>query len=324
MPIGVLHNPFSGRNKRQPLFFRSVYARHSDVWDVDVTTPADILRALETFARNHVSLVVVNGGDGTVQATVDVLFNDRPFPEMPLLAVLPAGTANMIAGDVGLGKYDPSTLEHLVTSMKKASIPERAIVNRSILRVRLSRDRRPIYGMFFGAGAIYHGTMLGRETKQTIGRLGEWGAGLILVRFLFRLATGSRKGLQPVTVGVSTGDAGITHQEYLVILVTTLKRLFLGMTPFWSSRVGPMRFTCVKVPHRHFWRVLPAILRGHPHRLATTDHGYVSENLSRVRLVLHNEFVLDGEVHMPPNPEEPVILELAGELSFVRLSAGVP
>ena len=109
-----------------------------------------------------------------------------------------------------------------------------------------------------------------------------------------------------------------------MLLVTTLERLFLGMRPFWSSTTaGPLRFTSLKFPYRYLWRVLPALLRGKSHPLATIDHGYVSENLSQIRLALNSGFVLDGEVHSPPHQEEPIILELAGELSFVRLSTGV-
>jgi diacylglycerol kinase (ATP) len=321
--IGVLHNPLSGRNKRQPLLFQAVMARHPEVHRAEVTTPAEIMKALEIFANNQVNLVVVNGGDGTIQATMDVLFNCRPFPEMPLLALLPGGTANLIAGDVGLGKFEEATLEHLLSG-KKFSAPATDCVNRSILRIRFSSDQPPIHGMFFGAGAIYHGTQLGRDTKQSIGRLGEWGAGLILARFLLALATGSRKGLQPVTVGVSTGESVTKHQEYLVLFVTTLDRLFLGMKPFWGSTSGPLRFTSLRVPFRYLWRVLPALLRGKAHILATTDHGYVSENISEIRLVLNSGFVLDGEVYVPSQSEKPIILERAGNLSFVRLPSVAP
>ena len=322
MHIGVLYNPLSGRNKRQPLLFQGVYARYPAVQYAEVTTPVDVMKALEAFAHNHVNLVVVIGGDGTVHATVDVLFNYQPFSKMPLLAVIPAGTANMIAGDVGLGKYEEATLENLLALMV-SSRPVMDRVKRPILRIRFPSNQRPMHGMFFGAGAIYHGTQMGRETKQTIGRLGELGAGLILAKFLLALATGSRKGLQPVTVGVATGESTIKHREYLVLLVTTLERLFLGMRPFWSSTIGPLRFTSLMVPYRYLWRVLPALLRGKSHPLATTDHGYVSENLFEIRLTLNSGFVLDGEVYSAPHQEEPIILELAGELSFVRLSSGV-
>jgi len=118
---------------------------------------------------------------------------------------------------------------------------------------------------------------------------------------------------------VTIGDAAPLQHEHLVILVTSLNRLFLGMKPFWSNNSGPLRYTSVRVPYRHVWRVLPALLRGIPHPLATTDHGYVSENLSTIRLVFNSGFILDGEVYTSSNHEEPLILDSPGELSFVRL-----
>lgn len=323
MPIGVLHNPFSGRNKRQPFLFQPVRARFPDVPHAEVATPAEILKALEVFARHRVKLVVVNGGDGTIQATMDALFNYPLFPEMPLLAVIPGGTANLIAGDVGLGKFEAATLEHLL-SQPQDSLRLTNCVTRPVLRVRFASNRPPMHGMFFGAGAIYHGTQLGRQTKQSIGRFGEWGAGLILVKFLLALATGSRKGLQPVTIGVSTGESVTVHQDYLVLLITTLERLFLGIKPFWGSTSGPLRLTSLKVPYRFLWRVLPALFRGKSHILATIDHGYMSENLSRIQLMLDSGFVLDGEVYLSAPSDQPISVEVAGNLSFVRLTSGTP
>jgi diacylglycerol kinase (ATP) len=317
MPIGVLHNPLSGRNKRQPLLFQAVYARHPEVQHAEVTTPADIIKALETFAHNEVNLVVVIGGDGTIQATVDALFTYRPFSEMPLLAVIPAGTANMIAGDVGLGKFEEATLEHLF-SWIQSSVSAIPLVNRSILRLRLPSNQRPIHGMFFGAGAICHGTQMGRKTKQSVGRLGEWGAGLIFAKFLMRLVSGSQTGLQPVSVGLSIDGAAAIEQKCLMLFVTTLERLFLGMKPFWNPDSGPLHYTGVIVPYRYLWRILPSVLRGKGHPLATKANGYDSQNPREIRLQLTSGFVLDGEVYDPPTQGQPIVLDSGGEVSFIR------
>ena len=64
-------------------------------------------------------------------------------------------------------------------------------------------------GCFFGAGAIYHGTQMGLQTKQSIGRLGEWGAGLIHDK-IFMLALADW-----VSKGIESGDQAvrITLQE---------------------------------------------------------------------------------------------------------------
>ena len=318
MRVGILHNPLSGRNKRKPNLFQEVLSQHPEVAKVDIRTPTDILEALETFAQSQVDCVVVNGGDGTIQATMGALFHHQPFTSMPCLAVLPAGTANLIAGDVGLGAFEANTLAQFLAEAQ-SSTTSRFIESRPILRIRFPEEREPLYGMFFGAGAIYHGTQLGLQTKQSIGRLGEWGVGLILLKILLALAMGSRKGLNPITARVTVGDAAPLQHEHLVILVTSLNRLFLGMKPFWSNNSGPLRYTSLRVPYRHLWRVLPTLLRGIPHPLATTDHGYISENLSEIRLVFNSGFVLDGEVYTSSHHKEPLILDSPGELSFARL-----
>ena len=318
MRVGILHNPLSGRNRRKRDFFQHIRSQNHHVPWVEVNTPAEILEALKVFAQDQVDCVVVNGGDGTIQATMGALFQHQPFSVMPSLALLPAGTANLMAGDVGLGKFEPQTLEQFLTEVQSAH-PQTVTETRSILRIRFPEEREPLHGMFFGAGAIYHGTQMGLQTKQSIGRLGEWGAGLILVKFLFALATGSRKGLNPISAEIAVGKAPPVQDEYLVLLVTTLDRLFLGMKPFWSKNLGPLRYTSLRVPYRYLWRVLPTLLRGKSHALATTNHGYQSDNLSEIRMSFESGFVLDGEVYTSSKPQEPLILDSPGELSFVRL-----
>ena len=286
----------------------------------EVQTPADILEALKKFSQFQVDCVAVNGGDGTIQAVMGALFHHHPFPLMPSLALLPAGTANLMAGDVGLGKFEAKVLGQFLEEAE-SSPSKLSIVSRPILRIRFPEEREPLCGMFFGAGAIYHGTQMGLQTKQSIGRLGEWGAGLILLKFLLALATGSRKGLNPIKARVTAGEASSTQDEYLVLIVTTLNRLFLGMKPFWGNKSGPLRFTSLRVPYQYLWRVLPAILRGTGHSLATESHGYMSENYAEIRLGFDSGFVLDGEVYTSSKPDEPLILDSPGELSFVRLKA---
>jgi hypothetical protein len=320
MRVGILHNPLSGRNRRNPGFFQEILSQYQDVPCAEVNTPTDILGALKTFAQCQVDCVVINGGDGTIQATMGALFHHHPFASMPCLGVLPAGTANLIAGDVGLGKFEPNVLYQFLTQAR-SSIPKFIIESRPILRIRFPEEREPLYGMFFGAGAIYHGTQMGLQTKQSIGRLGEWGAGLILLKFLLALATGCRKGLNPIRVRVTAGESAPFQDEYLVLIVTTLNRLFLGLKPFWGNKPGPLRYTSLRVPYRYLWRVLPALLRGKPHALATDINGYVSDNFSEIRLGFDSGFVLDGEVYASSKPGEPLILDSPGELSFVRLKA---
>ncbi|GAA2601907.1 diacylglycerol kinase family protein [Actinomadura fulvescens] len=53
-------------------------------------------------AEEGYDVVVVLGGDGTVNETVNGLLADGPSPDLPALAVLPCGSANVFARAVGL------------------------------------------------------------------------------------------------------------------------------------------------------------------------------------------------------------------------------
>ncbi|MDR4495293.1 MAG: diacylglycerol kinase family protein [Nitrospirales bacterium] len=318
--IGLLSNPESGRNKRHFSSFRRLFQSYPDLLHEEVVTPDEIRHVLAGFADHRVNFLVINGGDGTIQAALNALMNDRAFSSMPRLAVLPAGTANMIAGDVGLGPYGTGTVEKLLAS-EESFYSGRHIAKRHLLRLTFPDGRMTMYGMFFGAGAIYFGTQMGRQTKQSVGRLGEWGAGLILAKFLVALASGSKKGLHPVPVGLSVDGSDRGTQEFLVLFVTSLERLFLGMKPFWSPEPGFLHYTGLTVPYRHLWRLLPTLLRGKQHPYAIKENGYDSQNPREIRLHLTSGFVLDGEVYDPPVHDQPIVLESGGEVSFVRLQS---
>ncbi len=318
MRVGILHNPLSGRNQRNPEVISAVREVADTTSFSEVITPEDIHKALMDFSRHQVSTLLINGGDGTIQATIDALFNHRPFDLLPQLAILPAGTANMIAGDVGLGPFAKHTLQKFFKESRSDN-PGWVVAKRPVLRIQFHPHRQPMHGMFFGAGALCHGTQMGRETKQSIGRLGEWGAGLIFLKFLLALATGSKKGLSPVSIGMSMPDGHLKHEDYVIVLVTTLDRLILGLKPFWDSSEHPLRLTSVQVPFRHFWRVLPTALRGKAHSLALPQNGYLSKNLPEVRFLMKDGFVLDGEVYPAPAHEETLHLDSSGELSFLCL-----
>ncbi|RPJ69302.1 MAG: hypothetical protein EHM15_13075, partial [Desulfobacteraceae bacterium] len=101
--LGLISNPLSGANKRRGLAeLHRLLACHPGMPHVEVRTAADVSSALRELARAEVDLVAVNSGDGTVQAVLTSLFVERPFPSLPLLALLAGGTTNMTALDLGL------------------------------------------------------------------------------------------------------------------------------------------------------------------------------------------------------------------------------
>ena len=100
--IGLISNPGSGHNRTQ---FEQIAARidaQPNILHCVTHSPDDILHALERFAEAGIETLAINGGDGTASAVLGCLFDSELFEQHPRVALLPGGTANMNAGDIGV------------------------------------------------------------------------------------------------------------------------------------------------------------------------------------------------------------------------------
>ncbi len=317
--LGVLSNGLSGRNRRGGLkAARRILAGFDQVRHYEVTTPDEVAQALADLSHRGTEVVAVNAGDGTVQAVLSSLFRDRPFHKLPLLAILPGGTTNMTAGDVGVGRHPGRSL-HRLLRWTQARDREVSIESRSVLRVQTSPEAPAMYGMFFGTAGIVQGTRFFHDRVQTLGLRGEVGPGITIARLLLDVIRGGGEHLSPESVTVELDGRAPERQEWLMILVSTLERLFLGLRPFWSKEDGPLHFTALRARPRHLLPVLPWLLRGRAHRRLTPPNGYFSHNVTEIRLSLDTAFTLDGQIFPVDSRTGPVVLGDGGAISFVRL-----
>ena len=318
--IGMLNNPLSGGNRKGLQKIQKAAATvRPEVLQREVQTPADVSETLADFARQEVNIVVVNGGDGTVQAALTAIFHQRFFETKPALAVLPsAGTTSMIAGDIGLKGSRMSALQKLF-SWARTNNDRATMIQRPVLKVQVPSLKTPIYGMFFGAAVIYQATHFCLQKVHTRGVRGEIGAGVALARFLWAVLLKDRKVVPPVPITIGLNQNVPQKQKYLLVLITTLQRLFLGLRPFWGSQIKPLHYTAVDAHPRHFLQALPSAMRGHQSRHLTPMNGYVSHNIDEARLTLDSGFNLDGELYNPDSKLGPVVVGYGGQASFLQL-----
>lgn len=101
----LVFNPTAGRRRgRLDAILRNLRARG---WDVDLqetTGPADATRIARDEARDY-DVLAVAGGDGTLNEAANGLAirGADVMERAPVLAVLPFGTANVLAHEIGLG-----------------------------------------------------------------------------------------------------------------------------------------------------------------------------------------------------------------------------
>ncbi len=315
--IGVIENPRSQRNKRNLSGLEDAFRGESDLLYRRLEGIETLSALLRDFAAAEVSLLVICGGDGTIQATLTRIFEEDPFATQPDLLLLPRGMTNMTAADVGYR----GTGHGMVALLRDAlanPIDSRRLRRRRVLRVENPRDHSPQHGLFFGAAGITRAIHACRANVHSLHIEAEAANGLTLVSLLAKWLLGGRRENavvhgDDITVTVDQGPP--RRGSELVVLATTLERLVVGSRPFWDDGSGDFHFTLVGYPPARLIGSLWSLLYGGADR--QLPDAYRSLAARRVSLEMTCPFTLDGEI-FEAVPGQPVILTAPGEARFLR------
>ena len=319
MRIGLLSNPLSGRNRKALPELRALLSGEPAVLWREASTPEEAAQAMSELAAQGVEVLALNGGDGTVQAALTFLFNERPFPVLPKLALLPGGSTNMSAYDISGGRRRLRDSTRTLLGGLRNPQALWNTVDRSVLQVRANAEAPPRCGLFFGAGALIQGMEYCHQRIHTRGIRDELAPAVTLVRAIYGILRREPAfaGSAPIRFAMAGGEP--REMRVMLVLISTLERLVLGLRPFWGTEPGALHFTALRAGPERFLRSLPALLRGRPGRRLTPQAGYHSHNTESIRLWMDGVFSLDGELHRACADQGPVEISNAGRISFIRL-----
>ncbi|MDD3652418.1 diacylglycerol kinase family protein [Immundisolibacter sp.] len=293
-PIGVLSNPASRYNARGGLAALGGLLDAASMPHRLARTPSEIERALEALAAAGVRRLVINGGDGTVQAALTVLALRSPFAQPPAILVLAGGTTNQTAYDLGSHGQPAALLRALLTGRLTTT-------HRRVLAVR-ETDGVTRCGFFLTAGGLPQAVRECRafRAQRRLALLrGAGGTALWVAGRLARLL-GGRLPFAPQPIRLQVDDGPAAERAALLLLATTHRRLALGLTPWWGKGDGPLHVTTLSLPARRLALALPGLLRGRPPAFATPAAGYASQRASSLHLAATGGYALDGEDYFPP------------------------
>ena len=310
MPVAVISNLNSRRNQRLAGPVRALLEASPEVIHVESRDTSDLPAILDALRSQGASHLAINGGDGTAQHTLTAMLNGA-WPDPPTLALLPGGTTNMTAHDLNGGKLGLLPALHAFLETAQDTTPSGLMPQtRRIIRVRCD-GHEDQYGFCFGLGAIVRGIRYCHERVYRMRIPKDLAPGVAMLRAFYGIARREpvfAEGL-PVTLRYAGCEpaAQCERLDTSFMCISTLQRLFLGMTPFWGSGAGDLAMTIVRENPKRLLRTLPALLRGRPTRHLTAGNGYTSQRLDCLHIESDGQYMLDGEIF--PAAKSPLRLD---------------
>jgi diacylglycerol kinase family enzyme len=302
--VGLLWNPAAGGNRRRPqLLDRTVEELGVQAYRQAVT-PSAISRALAELKAAGVTTLVISGGDGTIQAVLTCLFEERPFGVIPDIILLPSGTTNMDAHDLGL----PGNPARALTRLRQAggdNLTGLTIRERPVLRVAHG-DRR-LYGFFLGTGLIAEAVAYFQQRIRRWSFLGQAGSLLASLRTLASLLF---RRPEPVPMALDWSDGQTRGGGWALVMATSLERVLFRSRPYHDIGTGEARMTAARYPLR---RSLWALLR--PGRAGewAEEQGLCSRRVDTLSIELDGDYIVDGETYQAQKSDGPVEVTVAEE-----------
>ena len=229
--IAVVSNPQSGHNRHKGIGkFEALIAAHGAA-SAQAVGFDEMEAALKTLAAARPEILVINGGDGSVDMAVNLMRNQKIFEKEPALALLKGGTTNLIHRDVGLRDRPGRALKRILSR-------DLRVVERRPLEIRRAGNDEVLYGFFMGTGAVPRAIEEARKTLHSKGLRGHAGEVLmlasVLARLRFKRDLEGDAVLSPAPLMIDDAE-----KQHIFCALTSLQKLVPGVSsPAEADKIG--------------------------------------------------------------------------------------
>jgi diacylglycerol kinase family enzyme len=319
--VALLSNPNSTGNRSLLPAVRCYCARNPDIFHYEVEEIGQVPKALEMIARVKPRVLVINGGDGTVQSALTELYHGGHFDsDPPPVAVLPNGKTNLIALDLG-AEGDPLAALARIVEVAKGDMSDHIVAREMIALTDGSEGARPVLGMFLGGAGLAETILYCRHKIYPLGLPNGLSHFLAALAVLFSTIFGLKADFLPKRakpVSISFVRNGELQGIFSVLIVTTLEKLLLGGRTEHAKR-GHMKFMALE---QRPWAIIHAIITSIVGRLGRHKvDGLHLQQGDTIRIESdHSSVVLDGEV-FEAKTDRPIVLRSTPPVPFLKLAA---
>ncbi|AHE55232.1 diacylglycerol/lipid kinase family protein [Sphingomonas sanxanigenens] len=321
--VALLSNPRSTGNRALLPRVRAYCATHPEIFHYEVENVDQIGQALRTIALVEPRVIVINGGDGTVQAALTELHQGGHFGDAPPpVAVLPNGKTNLIALDLG-AHGDPLEALDRIVKMTRGDLSEHVVVRELIELSSGAHGSRPVLGMFLGGAGLADTILYCRNKIYPLGLPNGLSHVIAALAVLFAMLFGIGGRFlppRPRPVRVSMIRDGQLSGRFSLLIVTTLERMLLGSrTEMVGVSAGRMKLMAVD---QSPWALVRAIAAAAFGKLGRGRMAGI--HLDRGDMIQiegeRSSVILDGELFQA-ELGQPIVLRSTPPVPFLRLAA---
>lgn len=317
--VALISNPKSTGNREILPRIRSFCAAHHEVFHYEVEEISQIDEALKAIARVKPRVLVINGGDGTVQTTLTQIYIGNYFGDSPPpVAVLPNGKTNLIALDLGASGDPIAALKRILTIAQGDLTPH--VVERGLISLSEGDEtNRPVYGMFLGGAGLADTILYCRHHIYPMGLPNSLSHIIAAFVVLASLIPGLRllsKLPAHRPIKVSLIREGQSNLDLAVLIVTTLEKMLYGG---WTN--DGMRSLKLMAVDRSPIALIRAVIASVSGRLGNRElNGVHLERGDVIRIESErSSVILDGE-EFTARTGRPIVLRSTNPISFISLA----
>lgn len=313
---GLIVNPSAGKNSGKGMALADRLAGDGAITIRVLERFGQLEAFLGEMASQGVSELFISSGDGTIQEILTHLAENSPFAARPNIILLPHGTTNLSANDVG---FRNTSIAAQADFMRR--LEARDVTTRHTIRCLNPGDGKLRHGMFVGTGAVAVATRYCQQAFNDQGVKGQWAvAGTLLTairKYLFSKPdpTDETRFDRPYRIAVGANGQRLAQGPQLLQMSTTLDKLVLNTRPFWGGKTAPIRTSVFPYPVPSVARWMLPVMYGGENR--KSPPGSVSFCSDRLEVASDVMFVIDGEFFPPPT-DEPLRMETGPLFSFIR------
>ncbi len=303
---------------------RSFCGANEEVIHFEINGIDKISAALSEVAVIKPKVIVINGGDGTVQAILTELYHGNHFgTKTPPVSVLPNGKTNLIALDLGASGEALEALKNIIKITKSDNFDSHIVDRQLIALSNGEKNSKPVLGMFLGGAGLADAILYCRHKIYPLG-LPNFISHILaaIAVFISAIFTFESRFFPNKTKAVQISHIynNALQGRFNVLIITTLEKLVLGVKSGseLSSDNGKMKLMAVDYGPLALIRMFCASLTGQLGNkdvkgihMGQSDHIRIDGEQSSV--------ILDGEIFVAED-NSPIVLRSTDPVPFLRIS----